>query len=138
MMAYPVHLEPAEEGGFIVTFPDIPEAITQGEDEADALMWALDALETMLEVYLEERRPIPPPSPAKSRPLVTLPVVTAAKVLLHNTLLESGVSRAGLIQRLNLPPLMMVRLFSLRYKTRIEQLETALAALGKRLVVAVR
>ena len=45
MLAYPVHLEPAEEGG--VTFPDIPEAITQGEDEAEAMVWALDALETI-------------------------------------------------------------------------------------------
>jgi hypothetical protein len=30
MWNYPVHLEPAEEGGFVVTFPDVPEAITQG------------------------------------------------------------------------------------------------------------
>jgi antitoxin HicB len=41
-------LTPAEEGGFIVTFPDVPEAITQGEDEHDARRHARDALESAL------------------------------------------------------------------------------------------
>jgi len=44
--AYPVMLTPDEiEGGFVVTFPDLPEAITQGEDTAGALEEAADALE---------------------------------------------------------------------------------------------
>ena len=50
---YPVHLEAAEEGGFIVTFPDVPEAITQGEDEDEALMRAVDALETAFSFYID-------------------------------------------------------------------------------------
>ena len=69
MLAYPVRLEPAEEGGFVVTFPDIPEAITQGEDEAEAMVWALDALETMLDSYMGDRQRIPYPSPANARPV---------------------------------------------------------------------
>jgi antitoxin HicB len=51
MLAYPVHLEPAEGGGFIVTFPDIPEVVSEGDDESEALAWGLDALETILESY---------------------------------------------------------------------------------------
>ena len=75
MLAYPVHLEPAEEGGFVVTFPDIPEAITQGEDEADALAWAQEALEIALEVYLDKKLRVPYPSALDGRPAVILPVV---------------------------------------------------------------
>jgi antitoxin HicB len=48
----------------LVTFPDLPEPITQGDDESDALVWALDALETVLGIYMDERKLIPYPSPA--------------------------------------------------------------------------
>jgi len=135
MLAYPVHLEPAEEGGFVVTFSDIPEAITQGEDEAEAMVWALDALETMLESYMDERQRIPYPSPANGRPVVVLPVVAAGKVALHNTMLDAGKKKADLARMLNLAPTLVDRLLSLRHKSRIEQIETALAAFGKKLVV---
>lgn len=137
MFAYPVHLEPAEEGGFVVTFPDIPEAITQGEDEADALMWALDALETALASYIDDGQHIPYPSPAGNRPVIVPPVVTAGKVILHNILMETGTRKADLARILNLTPQMVERLLSLRYKNRIEQIETALAVFGKKLVVDV-
>jgi antitoxin HicB len=137
MLAYPVHLEPAEEGGFVVTFPDIPEAITQGEDEAEAIVWALDALETMLESYMVDRQRIPYPSPADGRPVVVLPVVAAGKVALHNTLLDAGKKKADLARMLNLAPTLVDRLLSLRHKSRIEQIETALAVFGKKLVVDV-
>jgi len=61
----PVHLETAKEGGFVVTFPDVPEAITQGEDEDEALLRAVDALETALSFYIDDRRPLPVPAAAR-------------------------------------------------------------------------
>ncbi len=137
MFAYPVHLEPQEEGGFVVTFPDIPEAITEGDDETEALVWALDALETMLESYMDDKQRIPYPSPVDGRPVVILPVVVAGKVILHNTLLEAGKRKADLARLLNLSPTVVDRLLSLRHKSKIEQIETALAIFGKRLVVDV-
>ncbi|QEM66728.1 type II toxin-antitoxin system HicB family antitoxin [Geobacter sp. FeAm09] len=137
MLAYPVHLEPAEEGGFVVTFPDIPEAITEGDDETEALVWAQDALETMLESYMDDRQRIPYPSPANGRPVVVLPVVAAGKVILHNTMLDAGKKKADLARMLNLAPTLVDRLLSLRHKSRIEQIETALAIFGKKLVVDV-
>jgi antitoxin HicB len=137
MLAYPVNLEPAEEGGFIVTFPDVPEVVTEGDDESEALAWGLDALETILESYIDDKQPIPYPSPPNGRPIVVLHVVTAGKVVLHNTLLETGKKKADLARLLNVAPSLIDRLLSLRHKSRIEQIETALAALGKRLVVDV-
>jgi len=137
MLVYPVHLEPQEEGGFVVTFPDIPEAITQGEDEAEALLWAEDALMVMLESYIDDKQPIPAPSPLNGRPGVALKVAAAGKVALHNALLEAGKRKADLARMLNIAPSLVDRLLSLSHKSRIEQIETALAAVGKRLVVDV-
>jgi antitoxin HicB len=62
---YPVSLEKAAEGGYVVTFPDVPEAITQGEDAAEALVRARDALETALEFYTDKGEKLPVPSKAK-------------------------------------------------------------------------
>ena len=135
MLAYPVHLEPAEEGGYVVTFPDIPEAITQGEDETDAIVWALEALETTLDIYMDKKKTIPYPSVAVGMPLVVLPVVAAGKVILHNTLIEAGKKKADLARMLNLAPTLVDRMLSLRHKSRIEQIETALAVFGKKIVV---
>jgi antitoxin HicB len=82
MLAYPVSLK--KDGKFIlVTFPDIPEAITQGDNESHALRMAAEALETAMDFYLEARCPIPTPSKAqRGKRLVKLPASVSAKVLL--------------------------------------------------------
>lgn len=67
-MRYPVNLEPDESGSFGVTFPDIPEAITFGENREHALAMAADALESSLDFYFDDRRPVPTPSAADGRP----------------------------------------------------------------------
>lgn len=70
MVRYPVNLKPAKEGGFVVTFPDVPEAISQGEDQNDALRHAVDALESALEFYTEAGREFPALSEPKPGQLV--------------------------------------------------------------------
>lgn len=137
MLAYPVTLTPDDNDTLLVTFTDIPEAITYGETKEEALVYGLDALETILEVYMERKMPVPYPSPSDGRPVVILPVVVAGKVILHNTLLEAGKRKADLARLLNLSPTVVDRLLSLRHKSKIEQIETALAIFGKRLVVDV-
>ena len=47
-------------GTYTVTFPDVPEAITQGENLADAKLMAADALETILRTYIERGEELPP------------------------------------------------------------------------------
>jgi antitoxin HicB len=135
MLAYPVELTPDDNDTFLVTFPDIPEVITYGETESEALAWALDALETVLESFIDDKKQIPYPSVAAGGPVVILPVVVAGKVILHNTLIEAGKRKADLARMLNLSPTVIDRLLSLRHKSRIEQIETALAAFGKKMVV---
>jgi antitoxin HicB len=69
-MRYPVNIEPVDEGGFFVSFPDVPEALTQGDTYEDALAMAADALATALEFYTDDNRPVPLPSLPKPGQLV--------------------------------------------------------------------
>lgn len=83
-LAYPVTLTPDEtDGGFVVTFEDVPEAITQGETVAEALAEAADALEEAIAGRLRRGDPIPEPSPAADRPRIPVPPQTEAKVALY-------------------------------------------------------
>jgi antitoxin HicB len=138
MLIYPIHLEPDTNRTLLVSFPDIPEAVTFGEDVADARTHAVDALVAMFSAYIDDRRPIPMPSPLRGRTGVMLPAGISAKVLLWNTMVDKGLRKADLARRLNVSPTVIDRLLNLSHASRIEQIETALAALGKRLVVGVR
>jgi antitoxin HicB len=135
-MRYPVRLKAAEEGGYVVTFPDIPEAITQGEDVEDALLHAADALESALDFYFEDRRPVPAPSkPKRGQRVVELPASVSAKVLLLNEMLRQNVRPAELARRIGTTPQEVNRLTNIRHRTRIDGIDKALRALGKRLIV---
>ena len=60
---YPVELTPEEDGGLIVSFPDLPEALTCGADRLEALAEAADCLEEALAGRITERMEIPTPRP---------------------------------------------------------------------------
>jgi antitoxin HicB len=138
MLDYPAILTPAEEGGFIVTFPDVPEAITQGEDEEEALLYAVDALETALSLYVDKRCPLPAPSDPKGRPTVRPSALECAKLGVYQAMVEQGVRKAELAWRLGWHPPQVDRLFDLRHASRLDQIEAAARALGRDLEVRVR
>jgi antitoxin HicB len=132
MLSFPVHLEAAEEGGFVVTFPDIPEAITQGDNRAHALEMAKEALELAMEFYFEDRRPVPAPTKAKrGQPTIELSASLSAKVLLLNEMLAQKVRPAELARRLQMRPQEVTRLIDLRHTSKIDGIAVALKALGK-------
>lgn len=56
---YPALFHKAEEGGFWVSFPDIPECLTQGDDMAQAYEMAIEALGLALTCREKEQQPIP-------------------------------------------------------------------------------
>ena len=58
---YPAYFHKAEEGGFWISFPDIPECLTQGDDMSEAYEMAIDALGLALEDRIKEKR-IPTPT----------------------------------------------------------------------------
>jgi len=135
MHAYPVNLR--RDGKFIlVTFPDIPEAITQGDNREHALEMAKEALESAMEFYFEDRRRVPGPSkPKRGQPVVELSPSISAKVHLLNEMLRQKVKPAELARRLGTTPQEVNRLTNLRHATKIDRVDAALRALGKRLIV---
>ncbi|HEX4007758.1 MAG TPA: type II toxin-antitoxin system HicB family antitoxin [Acidobacteriaceae bacterium] len=137
MLAYPVRLTPdRESGGYVVNFPDIPEALTQGETVEEALQQAQDALETALDFYFDERRAVPMPSrPKRGQRTVALPISIEAKILLLNEMTRQGVRPADLARRLKTSPQAINRLVNLKYATRIDSVAEALEALGKTLEI---
>ena len=80
--AYPVTLASDADGRVIASFPDVPEALTDGADETQALAEAADALAAALAGYARERRPLPRPSAARGRHIVPVPPLAAAKLAL--------------------------------------------------------
>ena len=135
MFMYPITLTPdTKEGGFVVTFVDIPEAITQGDTQAQALSAAKDALESALDFYFEDKRAVPPPSKAKrGQHVVELAASLSAKVLLLNEMVTQNVQPAELARRLNTSPQEVNRLTNVKHTTRIDGIAAALHALGKHL-----
>jgi antitoxin HicB len=135
-MRFPVNIQP-DGNFFLVTFPDIPEAITQGNDMEDALHHATDALETALEFYFEDRRPIPVPSkPKDGQPVVELRASLSAKVLLLNEMVIQKIRPADLARRLEMTPSEVTRLIDLRHTSRIDGIAGALKALGKTMEIS--
>lgn len=137
MFDYPVVLEAQPEGGFVVTFPDVPEAITQGEDADGALLYAVDALETALSFYVEARQPLPVPSEPEDRPTVRPSALECAKLGVYQAMTEQGIRKAELARRLGWHMPQVDRLFNLRHASRFDQIEAAARALGRHIEVRV-
>jgi len=133
-MKYPAIFTPAEEGGFVITFRDIPEAITQGDDEAEAVFMARDVLREAMGVYFDEKRAVPAPSkPQKGECLIDLPLSVAAKVHLLNAMLAQDVAPSELARRLGTTRQEVNRLTDLEHATKIDRIAEAMSAMGREL-----
>ena len=137
-LAYPVTLAPQAEGTMLVSFPDVPEALTEGTTEREALAEAEDCLIAALGGYINDRRNIPHPSPARGCSVVILPALVAAKLALYQAMREQGVSNVALAGQLGVMEGTIRRLLDLDHRSHIGQIEAALKIFGKRLVIAAR
>ena len=136
-MRYAVELTPDDNGTLLVSVPDIPEAITFGEDREDALARAADAIETALMGFIEAREAIPA-SRAEARESVSLPALAIAKIGLYEAMRADGVGKAALARKLGVALPQIDRMLDLRHHSRMDALERALAALNRSLSVSVR
>jgi len=138
MRAYPAALISDPEGGFTVTFRDVPEAITEGDTREEALLRAEDALESALAMYIAAKEALPEPSGEQpGEVMVPLSALGMAKTALYDAMREQGIGRAELARRLRWHLPQVTRVLDLRHTSRMEHVEAALAALGLRLIVDV-
>jgi antitoxin HicB len=137
--AYPAVLDPEPDGSAInVSFPDIPEALTWGDDEREAVELAQDCLVTALDWRVRHGEPIPRPGPARGRPMIAAPPLVAAKLALYTAMRDQGVDAAELARRLGVSEKTVHSMLHLKRRAHIAHLERALAQLGVRLEVSVR
>jgi antitoxin HicB len=137
MLRYRVKLSKDTNNTIVVDVPAVPEAHTFGEDRADALRRAPDAIESAFGIYMEDRRPIPLPDYAGRGEFVALPALAEAKLGLYNAMLAAGITKSELARKMGAQRRQVDRLLDICHASRIEQIESALLALGKTLSVEI-
>ena len=136
MLRYPTIIR-KEGDAFVVSFPDFPEAHTFGEDRDEANARAVDALMTVVDAYISDKRPIPAPTRAR-RDSVTLPPMMELKVELYRAMRDAGINKAELGRRLNWHMPQVDRVLDVRHASRLEQMEMAFRATGCAIEVSIK
>jgi antitoxin HicB len=137
MFGYPALFQ-KEKDGYVVSFRDLPEALTSGATKKEAIEMAGDALATAMEFYFEDRRQVPMPSKAKrGEEVVELSASVGVKVLLLNEMLKENVSPSKLAKKLDTSPQAVTRIVDLHHATKIDTLADAFKAMGKTLTCSV-
>ena len=133
---YPVTLVQDEDGQYVVTSPDVPEAITDGASKEEALREMGDALGAALAGYAIEGRDLPTPSePEPGQRSVPVSPLVAAKLALRAALREEGMTNVALADRLGVTEGVVRRLVDPDHASRLDRVVIALAAIGRGLVV---
>ena len=137
MFDYPVILT-SDGDTVLVTFADVPEAITFGADEDEALLNAIDALETGLSFYVDARKPLPAASKPRARQKTVRPsALECAKLGVYQAMTDQGIKKAELARRLGWHMPQVDRLFDLRHASKLDQIEAAANVLGKQVHVQI-
>ena len=133
---YPVLLTPAEEGGYVVTCRNLPQLVTQGEDEQDALAHAADAMDEVFAAYMLNGMAFPEPGKTRRREhLVSPPAETMAKAALYVAMQEAGINKVQLAKRLGVDEKEVRRMLDPHYGSKLPRIAEAIQVLGKRLVI---
>jgi len=135
---YRAEFERGSRRGIVVSFPDVPEAITEGRDMDDARATAEEALGLALLTYPLRGMPLPKPR-AKGRKLVEIAVApdVAAKLAVLEAFAAAGITKSELARRIGKDEKEIRRILDPKHPTKLPALTAALRALGKRLVVGV-
>ena len=132
MLAYPIVLE-EDDDAVLATSPDFSELATFGDDREEAVARAVDALEEAIAARIHDRKDIPPPS--RGEVYAILPTLTSVKVLLYQGMREQGIGKAELARRLGWHMPQVDRVLDVEHRSRLDQIDAALGAIGQRLEV---
>ncbi|MEF2913268.1 MAG: type II toxin-antitoxin system HicB family antitoxin [Succinivibrio sp.] len=135
---YPATLTPNGEGGYIVTFRDVPEAITEIWDKNELKETATDCLVTAVDFYIEDHRLFPAPSKTKKDDvIIQLPTSISAKILLLNTMVSGNIRPVDLAKKMGIKPQEVNRIIDTGHTTKIDTIAKALSVLGKNLQLSI-
>ena len=124
-MLYPARPTPDDNGTVLIVFPDVPGVVSFGDTPDEAIAHGLDALLTMFDGLMKDRRLIPEPSaPGPTAVLVVVPPLEAAKVALYQAM-KRPAFRSRLGRRLNVHGPQVDRILNVRHSSQIEQLSAA-------------
>jgi len=135
MFEYSVELKKDSNGSFQVSFPDIPEAHTFGSSREEALEHAIEALEVALSFYIDEGKDLPKASVKRGRAVVRPSLIAEMKLGIYESMKTGKIRKTELARRMGVALMQIDRLLNLTHSSRIEQLEAAYGALGKRVHV---
>ena len=135
-MRYAIRVKKDSNDTFLVTVPDLPDAITFGETLEEAKLQAVDAIETVMMARMADREVIPEPK-ATGRYYVELRPAVSAKVALWNAMLQQGLGKAALARKLKWHLPQVDRALDVRHESTLSSLVDALAITGNALSISV-
>ena len=133
---YRYRLERQENGWWLVRFPGIPEALTEGETEKEARDSALDCVLAALEGYMKAGKPLPRQGGSRSGvDRAILPSLVTAKLSVYETMRERGWSKLKLAKELDMPENSVRRLLDLRHSSHMWIIDEALKKMNAELSI---
>lgn len=127
-----------EAGDYVVAVRDLPEVVTSGDNEAEALALTQEAIEVAIGCRMDRAEPLPQPSPVQDgEHPVALSALSGVKASLYEAWRDAGISKTELARRIGQRETEIRRILSLEHRTKLDRLEEVARALGKRLRVGI-
>jgi antitoxin HicB len=136
--AYPVRFQRADEGGWVITCRDLPEVVSQAEDDEDRIDVAEGALQAAFETRIMLKESFPPASSKRvDEEIVSVPIETATKAALHMVVREAGESQVAAGRRMKLNEKEVRRLLDPSHSSKVPRIAEAIARYGRRIQISV-
>ena len=133
---YPAHLQ-VHRDTIIVSFRDLPEAVTEGRDRAAAIAEAVDCLDAALLFRLKEGVAMPAPSRTRTdEVMVAASPSVAAKAAFARAFAVSGMTRVALAAQMGIRETEVRRMLDPDHGTKLDRLNEGMRALGRQFVIA--
>jgi antitoxin HicB len=133
---YQYELERQDNGWWLVRFPGIPEALTEGETIADTRANAVDCVIAALEGYMKAGAALPRDGSGHAgADRAVLPSLVTAKLAVYETMRNLGWSKVKLAEELGMPENSVRRLLDLRHNSHMWIIDEALAKMNAELSI---
>lgn len=133
---YRYTLERQANGWWLVRFPGIPEALTEGKTQEEARASAVDCVVAALEGYMKAGKDLPRHGASHAgRDRAVLPSLVTAKLAVYVKMHERGWSKLRLAKELGIPENSVRRLLDLRHNSHLWIIDEALKTMNAELPI---